>query len=208
MRRWFILTNFVVIVLLTACNICLIVSLKRKESIMAERLGKDSSVYSSEKIKIVTIAILFILSYVFDMVYEQVFLDKEFTTPEAREIIQAEIYYIFDPIPIFTVLVVHWKNFRIVPYRGAQATSSCDDKTTMNNESQSMAVCSRLYDETKSIISQEDLLKRRLIFKIYRDNNMRFSGSILLDFESTAMRDLQNELEMSQGGDSEFHNTG
>ena len=50
-------------------NTALIIYLNRKEKVMAEKLGKDSSVYQSEKIKLLIIALLFVLSYVSDLMY-------------------------------------------------------------------------------------------------------------------------------------------
>ena len=41
---------------------------------MEATLGKESGVFMSEKIKLVVIAILFIFSYLLDLVYEFVYL--------------------------------------------------------------------------------------------------------------------------------------
>ena len=59
------------------------------------------------------------------------------------------------------------------------------------NESQSAAV-SRLYDESKSYISQEDLIRRRLMLNmLFRESpaNHHFSGGSILEFQSMGLQD-------------------
>ena len=69
LRYYFEAFNALVIFMLIISNTALIIYLNRKEKVMAEKLGKDSSVYQSEKIKLLIIALLFVLSYVSDLMY-------------------------------------------------------------------------------------------------------------------------------------------
>lgn len=69
LQYYFEAFNALVIFLLIISNTALIIYLNRKENVMAEKLGKDSSVYQSEKIKLLIIALLFVLSYVSDLMY-------------------------------------------------------------------------------------------------------------------------------------------
>lgn len=45
MRVWFIGANYLIILLLLLSNCSLVLYLKRKEKVMAEKLGKDSGVF-------------------------------------------------------------------------------------------------------------------------------------------------------------------
>ena len=103
--------------MLILSNTALIVYLKRKETIMAEMLGKDSGVYQSEKTKLIAIALLFILSYTVDVVFEMTVLNEEYEWTTGIILIIEELYYLFDPIPILILLLFHWKNFRFVPVK-------------------------------------------------------------------------------------------
>lgn len=70
------------------------------------------------------------LSYSFDWVFEMFFLSQKVNEfEESTMIILAEVYHICDPIPIFALLLFHWKNFRIVSVKLPQiSTTMSDDK--------------------------------------------------------------------------------
>ena len=76
------------------------------------------------------------------------------------------------------------------------------------NESQS-AMVSRLYDD-KSYISQEDLIRRRLMLNmLFRESpaNHHFSGGSILEFQSMGLQDEMLDMYRSDS-DGLFMNPG
>lgn len=118
MRFWFELSSVLIIMMMVASNFALIIYLRKKENIMAEKLG-NIGVFTSEKIKLMLIAMTFVLSYCFDFAYEHFYGTSDIDAKPARKILIGEIYYIQDPIPIFVLLIFHWKNFRFVTVKAA-----------------------------------------------------------------------------------------
>ena len=90
LRWWFRGSNLLIILLLILCNTVLIVYLKRKERIMADKLGRDSGVYQSEKVKLISIALLFVLSYILDVAYEIYVLSKYLSNKDDSTVIMIE----------------------------------------------------------------------------------------------------------------------
>lgn len=123
MRPWFELSSAVIILLMIASNVALIIYLKKKENIMAEKLG-NVGVFQSEKIKLLLIAMTFVLSYCIDFAYERYYGGPELYDKTTRKVLLGEIYFIQDPIPIFVLLVFHWKNFRFVTVKTACVSTS------------------------------------------------------------------------------------
>ena len=146
MRPWFELSSIVIIFMMIASNVALIIYLKKKENIMAEKLG-NIGVFYSEKIKLILIAMTFVLSFCIDFAYERYYGGQNVLDNPTRKILLGEIYFIQDPIPIFVLLIFHLKNFRFVTVKTACVSTS--SVQNLSNDIQSAAV-SRLYDESKS----------------------------------------------------------
>ena len=119
MRYWLEGSNFLIIILLIASNVSLLHYLKKKEKIMAEKLG-NITVFKSEKIKLASIAMTFVCSYILDLFYLFFIRGQDIKeTYGNNSIIIEEIYYIIDPIPILVILFFHLKNFKFVPVKVA-----------------------------------------------------------------------------------------
>ena len=63
--------DLILIVSLAGVNGLLIYYLTKKERIMGSKLGEDSSVFSTEKIKLILICFVFIVFYVIDLLVDQ-----------------------------------------------------------------------------------------------------------------------------------------
>ena len=92
---------------------------------MANRLGKDSNVYSDEKSKLAAISFVFGVSYLFDVVYD-FYLLSEYSENECAFLTKIDpdcetfgwllleqCYFIIDLVPIFILLIMHYRNFKL-----------------------------------------------------------------------------------------------
>ena len=129
MRWWVAGSNLLMIILLLTSNGSLLHYLAKKERIMTEKLG-SVTVFQNERIKLILIALVFVISYAIDIAYDFVFYNNSI---DYRDMVYKEIYYIQDPIPILILLLFHWSNFRLVSVQNAQV-SSIDDKSIPNEE--------------------------------------------------------------------------
>ena len=90
MRYWIAGSNLLMILFVLASNASLLFYLNKKERIMAEKLG-NITVFKSEKIKLILIALVFVISYAIDIASAFVFYSDSI---EYRDVVYKEIYYI------------------------------------------------------------------------------------------------------------------
>ena len=90
MRWWVAGSNVLMIILLLTSNGSLLYYLAKKERIMTEKLG-SVTVFKNERIKLILIALVFVISYLIDIAYDFVFYNNSI---DYRDMVYKEIYYI------------------------------------------------------------------------------------------------------------------
>ena len=90
MGWWVAWSNVLMIALVLASNASLLYYLAKKERIMAEKLG-SVTIFQNERIKLILIALVFVISYVIDIAYNLVFYNNSIGY---RDMVFKEIYYI------------------------------------------------------------------------------------------------------------------